>query len=136
MYFVSHGEAFPSLIFALQGDNVTLDVISTTFISKAGITSGTLKAVPDAPFTSFELTLPEKPHSALTADLPTKANGSFCGQTMKIPTTFLAQNGLETHQNTPITVSGCTKAKQTKHKTKARKSRHAGAGKAKGGRGK
>jgi hypothetical protein len=139
VYFVSHGgEAFPSLIFALQGDNVTLDVISTTFISKAGITSGTLKAVPDAPFTSFELTLPEKPYSALTADLPNSAKGSFCGQTMKIPTTFLAQNGLEAHQNTPVTVTGCAKAKakKTKHKTRARKSRHAGAGKAKGGRGK
>ena len=72
-YFVSHGgEAFPSLVFVLQGYGVTIDVTSTTFISKAGITSGTLKAVPDQPFTSFELTLPEGPYSALAA------NGNLC----------------------------------------------------------
>ena len=43
-----------------------------TFISKAGITSATLKTVPDAPFTSFELTFPEKQYSALAA------NGNLC----------------------------------------------------------
>ena len=111
-YFVSHGgEAFPSLIFVLQGDNVTLDVVSTTFISKAGITSGTLNAVPDAPFTSFELTLPEGKSSALAANLPAKDNGSFCGQTLAIPTAFVAQNGTEIHESTPISVAGCAKLK-------------------------
>ena len=39
-YFVSHGgEAFPSLIVVLQGYGVTVDLVGTTFISKAGITS-------------------------------------------------------------------------------------------------
>ena len=36
-YFVSHGgEAFPSLIMVLQGYGVTIDLVGTTFISKAG----------------------------------------------------------------------------------------------------
>jgi len=36
-YFVSHGgEAFPSLIFVLQGYGVTEDLVGTTSISKAG----------------------------------------------------------------------------------------------------
>jgi hypothetical protein len=75
-YFVSHGgEAFPSVIFVLQGYGVTVDVVSTTFISKSGITSATIKAVPDAPFTSFELNFPEKQYSALAA------NGNLCAPT-------------------------------------------------------
>jgi len=38
--FVSHGgEAFPSLIMVLQGYGVTIDLVGTTFINKAGITS-------------------------------------------------------------------------------------------------
>jgi hypothetical protein len=59
-YFVSYGGAkFPELVIVLQGDNVTLDVHGETFINKAGITSSTFKAIPDAPVGSFELTLPE-----------------------------------------------------------------------------
>jgi hypothetical protein len=51
--FVSHGgEAFPSLTLVLQGDNVTIDLVGTTYISHAGITSTTYKTVPDQPFSS------------------------------------------------------------------------------------
>jgi hypothetical protein len=101
-YFVSHGgEAFPSVIFVLQGYGVTIDVVSTTFISKASITSATLKAVPDAPFTSFELTFPEGKFSALTA------NANLCKTKLTIPTEFVAQNGAEIHKSTPISVTGC-----------------------------
>jgi len=114
-YFVSHGgEAFPSVIFVLQGDNVRIDVVSTTFISKAGITSATLKAVPDAPFTSFELTFPEGKYSALTA------NGNLCKSKLAMPTMFTAQNGIVIHQSTPVAVTGCPKAKASKTR-KARK---------------
>jgi hypothetical protein len=124
-YFVSHGgEAFPSLIFVLQGYGVTIDVVSSTFISKSGITSATLKAVPDVPFTSFELTFPEGPHSALAANLPTKAHGSFCGQKLTMPTAFVAQNGDEVHQSTAVGVIGCKSVKKTKkghHEAKKRK---------------
>jgi hypothetical protein len=114
-YFVSHGgEAFPNLIVVLQGYGVKLDVVSDTFISKAGVTSGTLKLVPDAPFTSFELTLPEGKYSALAA------NGDLCKSTLKMPTAFTAQNGIEIHQSTPISVTGCPKHKAAKKKTKAK----------------
>ena len=66
--FVSHGgEAFPSLTLVLQGDNVTVNIVGTTYISKAGVTSTTFKTVPDDPFSSFELTLPEGADSALAA---------------------------------------------------------------------
>jgi hypothetical protein len=111
-YFVSHGdEAFPSLIVVLQGYGVTVDLVGTTYISKAGITSSTFKTVPDVPVGSFELTLPTGKYSALAANLPTSAMGSFCGQTLAMPTAFVAQNGIEIHESTPISISGCTKAK-------------------------
>ena len=105
-YFVSHGgEAFPSLIMVLQGDNVTLDLVGTTFISKAGITSSTFKTVPDAPVGSFELTLPEGKFSALAA------NGNLCTSKLAMPTEFLAQNGMKINESTPVSVTGCAKKK-------------------------
>ena len=78
-YFVSHGgEAFPDLEIVLQGDGVTIVLTGNTFISKAGITSSTFKTVPDQPVTSFELTLPEGPYSALAA------NGNLCSLTSTV----------------------------------------------------
>jgi hypothetical protein len=105
-YFVSHGgEAFPSLIIVLQGYGVTVDLVGTTFISKAGITSSTFKQVPDVPITSFDLNLPEGRYSALAA------NGNLCASKLKMPTAFTGQNGAVIHETTPITVTGCAKAK-------------------------
>jgi hypothetical protein len=133
-YFVSHGgEAFPSLEVILQGDGVTVDLVGTTFISKAGITSSTFKQVPDVPISSFELNLPTGPYSALTANLPVSAKGSFCGQKLVMPTAFTGQNGAVVHQSTPIAVTGCPKIKQAVKKPKKRKkakksSVHAGNG--------
>jgi hypothetical protein len=101
-YFVSHGGAkFPELIFVLQGYGFTIDIHAETYISKAGITSSTIPAVPDQPIGSFELTLPEGKYSALAA------NGELCKSTLTMPTAFVAQNGAEIHQSTPIEVTGC-----------------------------
>jgi hypothetical protein len=111
VYFVSHGgEAFPSLEMVLQGYGVSVDVVGATFISKAGITSTTFKTVPDVPFSSFELYLPEGKFSALGT------NKNLCKEKLSMPTAFVAQNGAEIHQNTKITVTGCPK---TKKKVKA-----------------
>ena len=63
------------------------------------------------PFNTFTLTLEQGKYSALAANLPAKANGSFCGQKLVMPTAFVAQNGAEIHESTPISVSGCAKAK-------------------------
>jgi uncharacterized repeat protein (TIGR01451 family) len=110
-YFVSHGgEAFPSLVIVLQGYGLTIDVVSTTFINKHGITSGTVKAVPDVPFSSFQLTLPEGPHSALAAP------HDLCKAKLAMPTELLAQNGAAIHQSTTVEVAGCPKKKRTVRK--------------------
>jgi hypothetical protein len=138
-YFVSNGgEAFPNLIMVLQGYGVTVDLVGDTFISKAGVTSSTFKSTPDVPFHSFELTLPQGPHSALTA------NGDLCASTkivtvhkrvarrvhgrtvhvvrsvkrrvreqLTMPTTIVGQNGARLEQGTKIAVSGCPKTKRS-----------------------
>jgi hypothetical protein len=113
--FVSHGgEAFPSLVMVLQGYGVTVDLVGTTFISKAGITSTTFKTVPDTPFSTFELTLPEGPFSALTSNVPAKAKYSLCGQKLTMPTEFVAQNGAVVHQSTAVGVTGCARKALTR----------------------
>jgi hypothetical protein len=106
-YFVSYGGAkFPELVIVLQGYGVTLDLHGETFISKAGITSSTFHTIPDAPVGSFELALPEGQYSALAA------NGNLCKSALKMPTAFTAQNGAVIKQSTPISVTGCSKAKK------------------------
>ena len=147
--FVSNGgEAFPNLIMVLQGYGVKVDLVGDTFISKAGVTSTTFKTVPDQPFSSFELTLPEGPYSALTA------NGSLCAPTttktvkkkvkvkvhghretvtrrvtetkpatLVMPNEFVGQNGTIIKRDTTIGVTGCPKAARaiTKKKHKQHK---------------
>jgi hypothetical protein len=147
--FVSHGgEAFPSLTMVLQGYGITIDLVGTTFISKAGVTSTTFKTVPDQPFSSFELTLPEGPYSALTANknnlcaltrtvlvkkrvtvrtrgrkrTVTRRVKQILPASLSMPTEFVAQNGMTLHQNTPVSVTGCAKAKAAK-KTKKHEKR-------------
>jgi hypothetical protein len=116
--FVSHGgEAFPSLTMVLQGYGVTIDLVGTTFISKAGVTSTTFKTVPDQPFSSFQLTLPTGKYSALTA------NGSNLCKVkggLKMPTEFVAQNGLKIKRSTKIAVTGCKKKKAHRAKHRGR----------------
>jgi hypothetical protein len=147
--FVSHGgEAFPSLTMVLQGDGVTIDLVGSTFINKQSVTSTTFKTVPDAPFSTFELTLPQGPNSALAA------NGDLCASTRTVlvkkkvtvkvrgrkrrvtrrvrealpgslvmPNEFVAQNGAVLHQTTKIDVTGCARhrqAKKAKHKHRRR----------------
>ena len=159
-YFVSHGnEAFPSLTIVLKGYGVSVELIGSTFI-KNGITSNTFKATPDAPFSSFELTLPQGPNSALAANgnlcKPTKTTTtkkrvavkrkgrtihltksvtSTSPTTLIMPTAFTAQNGAQVKQNTTISVSGCpkaSKAKKKKPKAKAKKKGKKGKGAEKG----
>jgi hypothetical protein len=112
-YFVSNGnESFPNLIVVLQGYGVTVHLVGDTFISKNGITSSTFKQVPDVPISSFELNLPEGPYSALAA------NGNLCKAKLTMPTHFVAQNGAELQQTTPIAVNGCAKAKKVGKRSK------------------
>jgi hypothetical protein len=98
------------------------------------VTSTTFHTVPDAPFSTFELTLPEGPYSALAA------NGNLCSltstktvekkvtvrihgrkktvtrkikqtvaATLQMPNEFVGQNGAVIKETTTIGVTGCAK---------------------------
>lgn len=151
MIFVSHGgEAFPSLVLALQGYGFTIDIVGSTFINeKTGITSTTFHAIPDEPVGTFQLTMPQGKYSALAATanlcdithttktiaidkrvtIKTHGHRKTIVRKLKrrtrarftMPTIFTAQNGATIKQNTPITVTGCGK-----HHAKAKvRKRHA-----------
>ena len=121
--FVSHGgEAFPSLTLVLQGDGVTVNIVGTTFISKQSITSTTFKTVPDDPFSSFELTLPQGEYAALSTNLPEKDHRDLCGQKLTMPNELIGQNGAVIKQSTLISITGCptsvsVESKKVKGKT-------------------
>jgi hypothetical protein len=147
--FVSHGgEAFPTLTMVLQGDGVTIDLVGDTFISKKGITSTTFHTVPDSPFETFELVLPQGPYSALAA------NGNLCQLTttktvkrkvtvevkghrktvtrkvketvaasLVIPNEWIAQDGTVLKQDSTITVTGCPRVHRAKAAKRHKKKR-------------
>jgi hypothetical protein len=97
----------------LQGEGIRLDLIGNTDIKK-GITISTFNAVPDAPVSTFDLVLPEGPHSVLGANLPAKTKGSLCRQILTMPTLITGQNGAVIKQTIRIAVSGCPKHKARK----------------------
>ena len=100
-YLVSHGgAAFPDVDLLLEGSGVRVILVGNTNI-KGGITTSTFASLPDVPVSSFSLTLPMGPHSALAA------YGNLCGQPLVMPTTITAQNGAQVKQDTRIAVSGC-----------------------------
>jgi hypothetical protein len=109
-YLVSHAAAaFPDLELVLQGEGITLVVDGATDI-KRGITISTFNTVPDAPISTFDLVLPEGPHSALGAF------GSLCKTSLNMPTAITGQNGAVIRQSTRIAVSGCPKHRARKPK--------------------
>ena len=100
-YLVSHGgEAFPDLDIVLEGDGVTVVLTGNTKIT-GGITSTNFAAIPDVPVSSFVLTLPVGPHSALTVD------GGLCAKALTMPTTIDAQSGAQLVQQTRLSVTSC-----------------------------
>jgi hypothetical protein len=115
VYFVSNGgEAFPNLVMVLQGYGVTIDLVGDTLI-KNGVTSTTFNQVPDNPVTSFEITLPEGPYSALAA------NGNLCQQSLQMPNEYISQAGQPVKFTAPVAVEGCAPTIYvTKHSVKGK----------------
>ena len=106
-YLVSHGgQAFPDLVLVLQGEGVKIELVGNTDI-KDGVTYSKFEAVPDQPVSTFELKLPEGPHSILGTNLPAKARYDLCGQNLAMPTTIAGQDGAVIKKTTKIAVAGC-----------------------------
>jgi hypothetical protein len=68
----------PDLTIVLKGYGLTIDLVGSTQIKK-GVTTTTFKATPDAPFSSFELNLPQGKFSALAA------NANLCARRPILP---------------------------------------------------
>jgi hypothetical protein len=120
-----------------------IDLVGNTDI-KGGVTYSKFETAPDAPFSSFELKLPEGPHSILGSYVAT-GGYSFCNYkkfvtvskketkrikgklkkvtvkvkstvaaSLEMPTTLTAQNGAVVKQTTKIAVVGCPTAAAAK----------------------
>ena len=104
-YLVSHGNrAFPDIEIVLQGEGITVDLDGLTDIKK-GITKTTFESLPDSPISTFELILPQGPHSALAPNV----EFPLCEQpSVNLPTVLTGQNGAVLKQNTKVAVTGCS----------------------------
>ncbi len=111
VYFVSYGGVkFPDAVMVLSGYGVNVTLTGETFIdNKTGVTSATFPNTPDVPFESIEVDIPTGQYSEFGSNLPHESY-DFCGQKLDMPTLFKASNGLEIHQQTPVTITGCAKA--------------------------
>ena len=109
-------------MLVLKGYGVTIELHGQTFIDgKTGVTSATFETLPDVPFESIEVSIPQGPFSEFGANLP-HGSYDFCGQKLTVPTVFKAANGMEINQNTPASVTGCsTKLSLSSKKLKGRK---------------
>lgn len=105
-YLVSHGgTGFPDLDVLLQGEGIVIDLVGSTRIAK-GVISSAFDSVPDVPVSSFDLILPEGPHSLLAA------NTSLCKTALEMSTSLAGHNGAVVTRTTKIAVSGCANAKR------------------------
>ncbi len=144
-YLVSHGgAAFPDLVLLLQGDNVTIELTGKTEI-KGGFTYTHFDSLPDSPIQSFELDLPEGPHSVLSATrnlckptktvtvtkhLTVRTNGHIRHITIKVkekipaplsmPTRIEAQNNAVVSQTTQVAIGNCPKPNKQQAETKTK----------------
>jgi hypothetical protein len=113
-YLVSHGgAAFPDVEFLLQGEGIELILDGKTDI-KGELTYSRFESTPDAPFTVFETVLPAGPHGVLTPNVPEAKRFSLCGETLAMPTTMIAQNGMRIEQETKVQVTGCGEVRSAK----------------------
>lgn len=109
VYLVSRGAAgFPTLNVALSGSGITVDLTGTIAFAASGQTVSTFGSIPDVPISSFTLSLPEGPHSALAA------TGALCSGALVMPAALVAQSGAQRSLAVPVTVSGCPKAAKAK----------------------
>jgi hypothetical protein len=108
-YLVSYGSTkFPDVVFVLQGEGITLDVDGHSSVSHAGVLTTTMPAIPDAPFSSVEATLPSGSFSVFTNAASTnRASVSQCGEDLMAPVTMVGHNGAEVKESAKLQVTGC-----------------------------
>ena len=99
------GDAFPDLVVVLRGEGVAVELVGQTDIEH-GVVSAAFNSVPDIPIGSFDLALPEGPHSLLAAST------NLCNATLTMPVGFAGHDDAVLRTVTTVTVEGCRKAKR------------------------
>jgi hypothetical protein len=121
VYLVSHGGAeTPDIEFVLQGAGVTVDIVGRTIVQH-GVLSAAFRSVPDVPISTLGVVLDAGPHSLLGANLPARASGSLCGQSLAMSTAITGQNGAVVRQSTKIAVAGCAKRRASARRGSTRR---------------
>ena len=131
-YLVSHGgEAFPDLVLVTRADGVRIELVGRTEI-RNHVTYTHFDHLPDSPISSFELELPEGPHSVLAAPrslcahtrlvsvkrrVTVRSHGATRHVVVKVrrrvpvalamPTRLEAQNNAVVSRTTKVSITGC-----------------------------
>jgi hypothetical protein len=110
-YLVSRGgEALPRIVLLPQARGVVLRIVGSLRIGDNGTTTATFASIPDAPISSFMLSLSRGPHSALGANFLGEAAGNLCAHNLAMPTEVVAQNGSRVRRPVEVSVAGCAKS--------------------------
>ncbi len=114
IFVVSHGDRqFPSLVAVLRGEGVTIELGGRTAIHDE--VASTVFSLPDVPISRFHLNFPRKGLPLFGAN-PTAGRGrGFCGGSVQMPTTLLAQNGAKKVRRIKVKVRGCRDAERLNH---------------------
>jgi hypothetical protein len=106
-YLVSRGmEALPRLVLTLNAEGTALELFGSLRLSKKGTLSATFNDLPDAPISSFALTLPKGPHSALGANFLQGPGGPLCEREMRLTLKLTGYNGAHAKRVTRVQCSG------------------------------
>jgi hypothetical protein len=102
-YIVAVDGTLPKIVLMLSGGGVDLTLEGAIGVDKAtGLVVATFKGIPDVPLTSFDLDLPQGPHSVL------EASGTLCGRAVVVGLAAVGQNGRTVRvARQPVTVSDC-----------------------------
>lgn len=107
-YLVSRGgDALPQIVLALQARGIELRVVGSLRVSETGTTAAEFSSLPDAPISSFALSLPRGPRSALGASFLGGPGGSLCGRDLTMAARIVAQNGSSIRRSFGVSVRGC-----------------------------
>ncbi len=108
IYLVSRGgDALPQIVLVLQGRGVELRIVGSLSVSETGTTAAKFSSLPDAPISSFALSLPRGPRSAFGASFLGGRGGSLCGRDLTMTARIVAQNGSSIRRSFGVSVRGC-----------------------------
>lgn len=107
-YLVSRGtDALPRVVLMPRAGGIVLRLVGSLRISPTGAAVVHFASVPDAPISSFALTLPRGRHSALGASFLGSARGSLCFRRLAMPAKIVAGNGSVVRRSVRVAVARC-----------------------------